>query len=171
MCSNGWGIDSVDQAQSWSTLDIGSGHSKVECDERNCSKTTFKSHQRLCFIITMLFCRKNIPSLFQYAMYEIQFKGRRQFAFVFVDDFGFSQINLGTLYPSSFCFQLISLLSDGRVSLKLNKFFSFHDRVYYLCHVLNLGKSSFWTGQQMTCMDWSHQQMWHNWQQSLASVT
>ena len=112
-------LDSLGEAQFFTTLDENSGYWQIEVFPEDRDKTTFTSHRGLYRFKRMPFGLKTAPATFQRAIDVILAKVRFQSALTYLDDI--------IVYSSSFAQHIreldhvLSLLKSAGVSLKIPK--------------------------------------------------
>lgn len=127
-------IDSLGESTVFSTLDANSGYWKVEIDDRDKDKTAFTSHHGLYRFTRMPFGLKNAPATFQRAMDVIVAPVRWQTALVYLDDI---VIFFRTLEEHiTHVRQVLSLLQNAGVTLKVKKCRFITNTIGYLGHVI-----------------------------------
>jgi Reverse transcriptase (RNA-dependent DNA polymerase) len=133
-------IDSLSDAVVFSTLDAKSGYWQVSMHPDDRGKTTFTCHVGIFRFKRMPFGLRNAPSTIQRAMDVILSGVRRLKCLCYLDDI--------IVFPSSMESQVgdldnvLSLLRDAGVSLRLDKCHFFRRCVNYLGHVTEPGKLS-----------------------------
>ena len=133
-------IDSLGDAAVFSTLDCNSGYWQIPMSVEDMDKTAFVSHLGTYRYKRMPFGLKNAPATFQRALDIILSGLRWQVCLIYLDDvIVFSKDMEQHLDHLD---QVLSLLRDAGVSLKLRKCSFFQSRVTYLGHVISPGKLS-----------------------------
>ena len=127
-------IDSLGDATVFTTLDCNSGYWQVEIAEEDCDKTTLTSHCELYRFLSMPFGLKNAPATFQRAVDIILSRVKWKTALVYLDDV----IIYSKTVTEHFAHvrEVLRLLRDAGVSLKLSKCAFFENSVTYLGHVI-----------------------------------
>ena len=131
-------IDSLGNAQVFSTLDANAGYWQVELDERDKDKTAFVTHHGLYRYTRMPFGLKNAPATFQRAMDVILASVKWQTAIVYLDDVIVFSTDIGQHVHQ--VDRVLRLMSEAGMTLKLKKCFFFCDKIDYLGHVISPGK-------------------------------
>ena len=131
-------IDSLGDATVFTTLDCNSGYWQVEVAEEDRDKTTFASHCGLYRFIRMPFGLKNAPATFQRAVDIILSRVKWETALVYLDDvIIYSRTVSDHLKHVR---EVLRLLRDAGVSLKISKCAFFDTSVTYLGHVIRPGR-------------------------------
>ena len=130
-------IDSLGDATVFTTLDCHSGYWPLEIAEEDRDKTTFASHCGLYRFLRMPFGFKNSPATFQRAVDIILSRVKWETALVYLDDV----IIYSKTVTEHFAHvgEILRLLRDAGVSLKLSKFTFFDTSVTYLGHMIRPG--------------------------------
>ena len=133
-------IDSLGDAAVFSTLDCNSGYWQIPMAEKDMDKTAFVTHLGTFRYKRMPFGLRNAPATFQRALDIILSGVRWQVCLVYIDDV----IVFSKDVESHFVHldQIMTLLRDAGITLKLKKCEFFKDRVTYLGHVVSPGKLS-----------------------------
>ena len=131
-------IDSLGDANVFTTLDANCGYWQIEIDEDDRDKTAFTSHWGLFRFKRMPFGLKNAPGTFQRAADVILSKVKWQTALVYLDDV----IVYSKTYEEHFehLRTVLDLLKNAGVSLKLKKCHFFQKSCDYLGHKIGPGK-------------------------------
>jgi hypothetical protein len=128
-------IDSLGEARVFSTLDANSGYWQIKVSDDSRDKTAFTCHRGLYRFSRMPFGLCNAPATFQRAVDVILATVRWQCAITYLDDV--------IVYSSSKeqhlkdLRQVLSLLRDAGISLKLSKCHFFQESVKYLGYVVS----------------------------------
>ena len=133
-------IDSLGQAKIFSVLDALWGYWQVPISEEDRDKTTFTTHMGTYRYARMPFGLRNAPATFQRAL-EILLSGVRwRSCLVYIDDvIIFSQDGPSHLKHLD---EVLTLLEEGGVKLKLKKCDFFKTSVEYLGHLISPGTLS-----------------------------
>ena len=134
-------IDSLGDATIFTTLDCSSGYWQVEIDERDRDKTTFTSHGGLYRFVRMPFGLKNAPETFQRAVDIILSRVKWHHALVYLDDVIIYSHDVREHFNR--VHEVLSVLKDAGISLKLTKCRFFESSVDYLGHVIRPGPTVF----------------------------
>ena len=131
-------IDSLGSANIFSTLDCNSGYWQLPIAERDQDKTTFTCHAGSYKFIRMPFGLRNAPATFQRAMDIILSRVRWKHCIVYLDDIiVFSDTRDDHL---SHLDEVLRLLKEAGVTLRLAKCDFFKAEVKYLGHVIRPGR-------------------------------
>jgi len=131
-------IDSLGDANIFTTLDANCGYWQIEIADQDKDKTTFTSHHGLYRFVRMPFGLRNAPSTFQRVIDIILSTVKWQYALVYLDDV--------IIYSRSaeehmtHVATVLRMLMEAGVTLKLRKCSLFADKVDYLGHVIRPGK-------------------------------
>ena len=131
-------IDSLGEATVFTTLDCNSGYWQIEMDERDRDKTTFTSHAGLYRFMRMPFGLKNAPATFQRAVDIILSRVKWQCALVYIDDVIVYSRTIEEHF--SHVREVLTLLRQSGITLKLRKCAFFESSVEYLGHVIRPGR-------------------------------
>lgn len=129
-------IFSLGEAEVFSTLNANSSYWQAEVKETNRNKTAFTSYHGLHRFVQMLSGLKNIPGTFQWAMEVIMSLVKWQSALVYLDDIVVFSRSLRN--QINHVKQVLSILKDAGVTLKLMKCNFFTETIDYLGHVIRL---------------------------------
>ena len=133
-------LDSLGEAVIFTTLDCNSGYWQIPLPDEDKDKTTFISHMGTHRYIRMPFGLRNAPATFQRALDIILSGVRWQTCLIYLDDvIVFSKSMEKHIQDVD---EVLQLLGDAGVSLKLKKCEFFQPRVNYLGHVVTPGKLS-----------------------------
>ena len=133
-------LDSLGKAHIFTTLDCNSGYWQVNMAEEDKDKTTFVSHMGTHRYRRMPFGLRNAPATFQRALDIILSGVRWQTCLIYLDDvIVFSETPEQHLEDVD---EVLRLLGQAGVSLKLKKCEFFQPKVNYLGHVITPGKLS-----------------------------
>ena len=138
-------LDSLGGADIFTTLDCNSGYWQIPVAERDRDKTAFTTHMGLFRYLRMPFGLRNAPATFQRALDIILSGVKWQTCLIYLDDvivFGKS-----TEQHLKDVDEVLTLLGDAGVSLKIRKCEFFQPRVNYLGHVITPGKLSIATNR------------------------
>ena len=131
-------LDSLGDAGVFSTFDCNSGYWQIPVASEDRDKTTFITHMGTFRHVRMPFGLRNAPARFQRALDIILSGLRWQTCLIYLDDvIVFSK---DTKEHVSHVDQVLTLLRQAGVSLKLKKCEFFQPRVDYLGHVITPGK-------------------------------
>ena len=131
-------IDSLGDAQIFSTLDFNSGYWQVTIDESDKEKTAFVTHQGLFQFTRMPFGLRNAPATFQRAIDIILSSVKWQYCIVYIDDVIIFSKSIGDHFDH--LNEVLTLLGDAGLSIRLNKSFFLHKEIEYLGHVIAPGQ-------------------------------
>ena len=128
-------IDSLGDAQVFSTLDCNAGYWQIEIEEEDKDKTAFVTHHELFRFKRMSFGLRNAPSTFQRTIDIILATAKWQYAIVYLDDIIiFSNSVEEHLVHVS---KVLDMLQRAGMTLKLKKCFFLEERVDYLGHIVS----------------------------------
>ena len=128
------GIDSLGDATFLTTLDCISGYWEVEIAEEDRDKTESASHCGLYRFFCMPLGLKNAPATFQQAVDIILSRVKWETALVYLDDFIiYSKTVMKHL---AYVREVLRMLRDAGVPLKLSKCAFFDTSVTYLGHLI-----------------------------------
>lgn len=131
-------MDSLGISTIFTNFDNNSGYWHVEIRENDKDKTAFTWHHGLFSFIRMQLGLNNAPGTFRWVIAVILSQVKWQYALVYHDDaIVFSKSLEQHLDHVS---TVLSLLKYAGVSLKMKKCLFFTDQVYYLGHIIRLGK-------------------------------
>ena len=130
-------IDSLGDAQVFTTLDCNFGYWQIPVAQDDRDKTTFTSHLGTYRFKRLPFGLKNAPATFQRAIDIILSSVRWQTCLIYLDVIVFSRDEAEHLHHGD---QVLSLLREPGVTLKLTKWHFFEKKVDYLGHVVMPGK-------------------------------
>ena len=131
-------IDSLGNANIFSTLDCNSGYWQLPIAEGDQEKTTFTCHAGSYKFLRMPFGLRNAPATFQRAMDIILSGVRWKCCIVYLDDIiVFSKNREDHLRHLE---EVFRLLRDAGATLRLKKCEFFKDEVKYLGHVIRPGR-------------------------------
>ena len=131
-------IDSLGEARVFSTLDALWGYWQVPIAEEDRDKTTFTTHLGTYRYIRMPFGLRNAPATFQRALDIILSGVRWRTCLVYLDDVVvFSKDQESHLEHLD---DVLALLEEAGIKLKLKKCFFFKSEIEYLGHVLMPGR-------------------------------
>lgn len=127
-------IDSLGVATALSTLDAKSGYWQIEIDEADRDKIALTFHQGLYRFIQMPFGLRNAPGTFQQTKDVILSAVKWQSALVYTDDIAvfLKSLEKHMVHVSN----VLKLISDADVTLKLKKCRFFAKNIDYLEHVI-----------------------------------
>lgn len=131
-------IDSLGDAQVFSTLDCNSGYWQIEVETEDRPKTAFVTHHGVYQYTRMPFGLKNAPATFQRAVDMILASVKWQYAIVYLDDIVIFSRNVEEHLKH--IRTVLTLLRAAGMSLKMKKCFFLQRRVEYLGHVVSPGK-------------------------------
>lgn len=123
-------IDSLGNAAVLSVSDANSGYWKIKIDEADRDETTFTSHHGFYLSIQMLFGLQNAFSSFQLTMDVILSAVKWQFALEYLDNIVVFPISMEE--PIALVHNILTLVSDAGVTLKLKNICFFAETVDYL---------------------------------------
>ena len=131
-------IDSLGDAQLFSTLDANSGYWQIEMAEEDKNKTAFTTHYGLFRYLRMPFGLKNAPATFQRAIDIILSTVKWQFALIYLDDV----VVFSRTFDEHMAHLAIvlRLLKDAGITLRLSKCHFFKREVDYLGHIVRPGE-------------------------------
>ena len=131
-------IDSLGDANIFTTLDANSGYWQINIAEEDRDKTTFVCHRGLYRYRRMPFGLRNAPACFQRALDIILSGVRWRTCLIYLDDvIVFSKTLTDHIDHLD---EVLTLLGDAGISLKLRKCSFFQRKVTYLGHVILPGK-------------------------------
>jgi len=131
-------LDSLGDAAIFTTLDRNAGYWKVPVAPEDRDKTTFTSYMGTFRYVRMPFGLRNAPATFQRALDIVLSGVRWRSCLIYFDDvIVFSQTVKQHLADVD---QVLTLLRNAGVTLKLKKCFFFQPKVYYLGFVITRGK-------------------------------
>jgi RNase H-like domain found in reverse transcriptase/Reverse transcriptase (RNA-dependent DNA polymerase)/Integrase zinc binding domain len=131
-------LDSLGDAYVFSTLDANAGYWQVKVAAEDRDKTSFTCHVGTFRFLRMPFGLVNAPSTFQRAMDVILSRVKWRFALVYLDEvIVFSQSYSQHLSDLA---DVLDLLRNAGVTLRLKKCHFFKKRVKYLGHIVTPGK-------------------------------
>ncbi|CAN8063812.1 unnamed protein product [Agarophyton chilense] len=127
-------IDSLGDAQTFTTLDANSGYCQVHVGEEDRDKTTFTCHAGLFRFTRMPFGLRNAPATFQRALDIILSKVKWTSALVYIHDV----IIYSRSVEEHFAHvrTVLTLLAEAGVTLKLRKCVFFTRTVEYMGHII-----------------------------------
>ena len=131
-------LDSLGEAKWFTTLDANSGYWQVEIHPDDIHKTSFVCHSGTYQFLRMPFGLTNAPATFQRLMDIALNKFKWQNCLVYLDDI--------VIYSNTFddhcrdVAQILEVLQQAGVSLKLKKCSFFTDNIQYLGHVVRPGQ-------------------------------
>jgi len=131
-------LDSLGNATIFTTLDCNAGYWQVPVAPADRDKTTFTSYMGTYRYVRMPFGLRNAPATFQRALDIILSGVRWQSCLIYLDDV----IVFSTSVEEHLVHvnQVLTLLREAGVTLKLSKCRFFQPRVDYLGHVITPGK-------------------------------
>jgi hypothetical protein len=131
-------IDSLGEAVIFATLDCNSGYWQIPVHPADGEKTTFTSHFGIYQFLRLPFGLRNAPATFQRAIDIILSGIRWKTCLVYLDDvIVFSSNRAAHL---SHVNEVLILLRDAVLSLKLKKCLFFAETVHYIGHVIRTGR-------------------------------
>ena len=131
-------IDSLGEASVFTTLDCNSGYWQIPIREEDRDKTAFTSHAGTFRFLRMPFGLTNAPATFQRTIDLILSRFRWQTCLVYLDDIIiFSKNKVDHLRHVE---QVLSVMRDAGLTLKLPKCTFFTDTVKYLGHIIRPGR-------------------------------
>ena len=133
-------LDSLGDAQIFTTLDCNAGYWQVPLAPEDRDKTTFTSHLGTYRYVRMPFGLRNAPATFQRALDIILSGVRWQKCLIYLDDVIVFSKNAETHLQH--VDEVLRLLRRTGVTLKLRKCSFFQPKVDYLGHVITRGKLS-----------------------------
>ena len=131
-------IDSLGDAKIFSTLDCNSGYWQIEIDEDDQEKTAFVTHQGLYHFTRMPFGLRNAPATFQRAVDIVLSSVRWQFCIVYLDDVIIFSNSVDEHIDH--IDQVLTLLENAGMSIRLKKSFFMHKEIEYLGHIITPGE-------------------------------
>jgi hypothetical protein len=131
-------IDSLGEADIFTTLDCNSGYWQIPVHPEDREKTTFTSHFGIYQFLRLPFGLRNAPATFQPAIYIILSGIRWKTCLVYLDDV---IVFFSNRAPHlSHVNELLTLLRDAGLSPKLKKCHFFAETVHYFGHVIRPGR-------------------------------
>lgn len=126
--------DTLGEPKIFSTLNASSGFLQNEIDESDKSKTAFRSHHGLSQFVPTPHLHEKASFIFQRSMDVMLSSARLQSALVHLDDIMvfLQNPNLHIAHLG----QVLTLLRDEGVTLKLKKCFFFAEKIDYLEHAI-----------------------------------
>ena len=127
-------IDSLGQANIFSSLDCNSGYWQIAMSEEDKKKTAFTSHFGIFQFLRMPFGLKNAPMTFQRAIDIILAPFKWQSVMVYLDDVIVFSNNADQHLEDLTA--VLRLLHNAGMTIKFNKCFFMHETIEYLGHVI-----------------------------------
>jgi hypothetical protein len=131
-------LDSLGEAGIFTTLDCNSGYWQITVAPEDRDKIPFVSHEGLHRNIRMLFGLVNAPATFQRSIDLMSISVKWKQALIYLDDVIIFSPTLDEHYGH--VSQVLHLLHQAGVSLKMSKCHFFQPSVEYLGHVVHPGK-------------------------------
>ena len=131
-------IDSLGDSTVLTTLDCNSGYWQVEIAEEDRNKITFASHCSLYRFLRMPCGLKNAPATFQRAANIILSRVKWETALVYLGDV--IDYSRSVTEHMAHVHEILRLLQNAGVLLKLSKCAFFDTSVAYLAHMIRLGR-------------------------------
>lgn len=131
-------IYSLGDAQIFSTLDANSGYWQIGVEERDSDKTALVSHHGLYRYKRLPLGLKNAPRTFQRLIHIILASVKWKYAIVYLDDIIIFSKNVDEHFHH--INNVLRMLKEAGMTLKLKKCFYIQKRVDYLGHMVSPGR-------------------------------
>ena len=131
-------IDSLGDARVFTTLDALSGYWQIDIADEDRDKTAFTSHHGLYRYTRMPFGLRNAPATFQRAIDIILSRVKWRTALVYLDDIIVYSPDAESHFDH--LKEVLQLLHQAGITLKLKKCQFFQDKVEYLGHIIQPGQ-------------------------------